>query len=317
MEYKDYYTILGVDKKASEKEIKQAYRRLVRQHHPDVNPDDPTAEERFKEINEAHEVLSDPEKRRKYDRLGTDWRRWQQAGRRPDGFDWGRWTTQGPGGGRVHVHYGDIGDLFGEESAFSDFFNTIFGGMGGMGASPGRTQYQPRSRRGQDYEQEVEITLEEAYRGATRLLSKDGKRMEIKIPPGVRTGSKVRIAGEGAAGIGGGQAGDFYLRVKVTPHPRFERKGDDLYCSVPLNLYTALLGGEVRVSTLDGDVQLKIPPETQNGRIFRLTGRGMPHLRQPEQRGDLYATVQIRMPQGLSQRERELIRELARLRAKS
>lgn len=317
MEYKDYYTILGVDKKASEKEIKQAYRRLVRQHHPDVNPDDPTAEERFKEINEAHEVLSDPEKRRKYDHLGTDWRRWQQAGGGPDGFDWGRWTTQGPGGRRVYMHYGDIGDLFGEESAFSDFFNTIFGGIGGMGASPGRTQYQPRSRRGQDYEQEVEITLEEAYRGATRLLSKDGKRMEIKIPPGVRTGSKVRIAGEGAAGVGGGQAGDFYLRVKVTPHPRFERKGDDLYCSVPLKLYTALLGGEVRVSTLDGDVQLKIPPETQNGRIFRLTGRGMPHLRQPEQRGDLYATVQIRMPQGLSQRERELIRELARLRAKS
>ncbi len=320
MEYKDYYKILGVDRKASEEEIKRAYRKLVRQHHPDVNPDDPTAEERFKEINEAHEVLSDPEKRRKYERLGADWQRWRQAGGRPDGFDWGRWTTQQPGGGRVHVHYGDIGDLFGEASPFSDFFNAIFGGvggMGGMGAAPGRTQYQPRSRQGQDYEQEVEITLEEAYRGARRLLSKDGKRLEVKIPPGVRTGSRVRIAGEGAAGIGGGQTGNLYLRVKIAPHPHFERKGHDLHCSVPLDLYTALLGGEVRVPTLDGDVQLKIPPETRNGRTFRLTGRGMPHLRQPEQRGDLYATVQVHLPQGLSQRERELVEELARLRDKN
>ncbi len=320
MKYKDYYETLGVDKNASEKEIKRAYRKLVKEHHPDVNPNDPTAEERFKEINEAHEVLSDPEKRRKYDRLGTDWQRWQQAGGRPDGFDWGRWRTQAPGGGQVYTHYGDIGDLFGEESPFSDFFNAIFGGMGGMGgvrATPGRTRYQPQAQRGQDYEQEVEITLEEAYRGARRLLNKDGRRLEVKIPPGVRTGSKVRMAGEGAAGLGGGQAGDLYLRIKVIPNPRFERKGDDLHCSVPLDLYTALLGGEVRVPTLDGDVQLKIPPETQNGRTFRLTGRGMPHLRQPEQRGDLYATVQVRLPQDLSQQERELIGELASLRGKN
>jgi curved DNA-binding protein len=315
MEYKDYYKILGVDRNASEKEIKRAYRKLARQYHPDVNPGDKAAEERFKDINEAYEVLSDPEKRRKYDQLGSSWRQWQQMGRDARGFDWSQWFSPGwPGGGRVRVEYGDLGDLedlFGG-TGFSDFFEAIFGGMG----APRTSWTEARPRRGQDYTQPIEITLEEAFRGTTRVIQKDGRRLEVKIPPGVRTGSKVRVAGEGGPGIAGGASGDLYLEVKVLPHSVFERDGDDLRCEIPVSLYTAVLGGEVRVPTLSGDVMLKIPPETQGGRTFRLRGKGMPNLRNPKKHGDLYAKLRIQVPQKLSQREKELFRELANLRQK-
>jgi curved DNA-binding protein len=308
MEYKDYYKILDVDRNAEEKEIKKAYRKLAREHHPDVNPGDKVAEERFKDINEAYEVLSDPEKRQKYDRLGSSWQQWQRTGGDPRGFDWSQWFSGAqPGGGRVRVEYadlGDLGDLF-RGRDFSDFFQSIFGGMGAP---------QARPRRGQDYTQPVEITLEEAFRGTTRMIQKDGRRLEVKIPPGVRTGSKVRVAGEGGPGIAAGTSGDLYLEVKVLPHSIFEREGDDLRCEVPVSLYTVVLGGEVKVPTLSGDVMLKIPPETQGGRTFRLRGKGMPSLRNPQKRGDLYAKLRIQVPQKLSQREKELFRELASLR---
>ena len=313
MEYKDYYKILGVSKDADEKEIKRAFRRLARKYHPDVNPGDPQAEERFKEINEAYEVLSDPEKRRKYDQLGAEWYRWQQAGGRPGDFDWSRWVSTAPGGQRVYVRYGtpeDLQDLFGEGSPFSDFFSQIFGGMG---AAPGGFEYRVRPQRGQDYEQEVEISLREAYQGTTRILQKDGRRLEVKIPPGARTGTRVRIVGEGGPGAAGGEAGDLYLRVRVRPDPQFERRGDDLYVTVPVDLYTAILGGKVRVPTLNGAVMLTIPPGTQNGRVFRLRGKGMPRLRQPEQHGDLYAKVDVRLPTHLTPRQRELFEELRRI----
>ena len=305
MEYKDYYKILGVKRNAEEKEIKKAYRKLARQHHPDVNPDDKTAEERFKDINEAHEVLSDPEKRRKYDQLGSSWQQWQHKGRDPRGFDWSQWFNQAqPGGGGVRVEYADLGDLFGG-GGFSDFFQTIFGGMGAT---------QARPRRGQDYTQPVEITLEEAFQGATRMIQKDGRRLEVKIPPGVRTGSKVRMAGEGSPGIGGGASGDLYLEVTVLPHSVFEREGDDLNCEILVSLYTVVLGGEVKVPTPGGDLLLKIPSETQGGRTFRLRGKGMPNLRHPQKRGDLYARLRVQVPQKLSKQEKELFRELASLR---
>jgi len=296
MEYKDYYNILGVNRNAEEKEIKKAYRKLARQHHPDVNPGDKAAEERFKDINEAYEVLSDPEKRHKYDRLGSSWQQWQHKGRDPRGFDWSQWFSQAqPGGGRTRVEYVDL----------SDFFQSIFGGMGAT---------QARPRRGQDYTQPVEITLEEAFRGTTRMIQKDGRRLEVKIPPGARTGSKVRMAGEGSPGMSGGASGDLYLEVTVLPHSTFERQGDDLNCDVPVSLYTAVLGGEVKVPTLSGDVMLKIPPGTQDGRTFRLRGKGMPSLRNPKKRGDLYARLRAQIPQKLSQQEKELFRELASLR---
>ncbi|MBM4464824.1 MAG: J domain-containing protein [Chloroflexi bacterium] len=314
MEYKDYYNILGVDRNAEEKEIKKAYRRLARQYHPDVNPGDKAAEERFKDINEAHEVLSDPEKRRKYDQLGSSWQQWQRMGRDPRGFDWSQWFSGAqPGGVRVEYRdLGDLGDLFGG-GGFSDFFQAIFGGMGAPRTGWTETRRVP-PRRGQDYTQPVEITLEEAYQGATRMIQKDGRRLEVKIPPGVRTGSRVRVAGEGSPGIAGGASGDLYLEVTVLPHPVFERDGDDLRCEVPVNLYTAVLGGEVKVPTLSGDVMLNIPPETQGGQTFRLRGKGMPNLHNPQKRGDLYARLVVQVPQNLSQRENELFRELANLR---
>lgn len=317
MEYKDYYKILGVDKNATEKEIKSAFRKLARQYHPDVNPDDPQAEAHFKEINEAYEVLGDPEKRAKYDQLGADWQRWQGAGGQPGDYDWSRWTTT-PGGERVHVRYGtpeDLEDLFGDSSPFSDFFTSVFGGLGGMRRTGSRGGFEglDRPRRGQDLEHEVEISLAEAYHGTTRLLTKDGRRMEVKIPPGAKTGTRVRMRGEGGSGVSGGQAGDLYLKVKVARDPRFERKGDSLYVTVPVDLYTAVLGSEVRVPTLIGDVNLKIPAGSQNGQTFRLRGKGMPRLRQPAEHGDLYARLDVRVPTKLTPEQRDLFEQLRRL----
>lgn len=311
MEYKDYYKILGVEKTASQKEIKKAYRRLARKYHPDVNPGDKTAEARFKDINEAHEVLSDPEKRRKYDQLGANWQQWQRTGGDPRGFDWSQWFAGGqPGGGRVHVEYADLGDLFGGSGGFSEFFRNIFGGMGGSQYSQ-----RPRSRRGQDLEHTVEVTLEEAYSGTKRTFQMDSQRIEVKIPPGVDTGSRVRIAGKGGPGVGGGPGGDLYLHISVLPHKDFERNGDDLYCEVPVNLYTAVLGGEVAVPTLKGQVMLKIPPETQSSKRFRLKGLGMPNLKDPKVTGDLYAEVKIVLPERLSKQEKELFAQLASMRS--
>ena len=320
MEYKDYYKILGVEKNASEKEIKRAFRRLARQYHPDVNPDDAHAEERFKEINEAHEVLSDKEKRRKYDQLGADWQRWQQQGGGPSDFDWGRWTAGRPGQ-RGNVRYAtpeDLQDLFGGDSPFSDFFSQVFGGMGGgVGGGPrgGGYRQQIRPQRGRNYEQPVEITLQEAYNGTTRILQKDGHRLEVKIPAGAKTGTRVRMSGHGGQGVAGGQTGDLLLRVKVLPDPRFERKGSDLYTTVRADLYTLVLGGEVKVPTMTGNVVLTIPAGTQSGRTFRLSGKGMPNLRQPKEHGDIYAKVEVRLPTHLTPRQRELFEELQKLDA--
>ncbi|MFO7741341.1 MAG: J domain-containing protein [Anaerolineae bacterium] len=324
MEYKDYYDTLNVNRDASQDEIRRAFRQLARKHHPDVNPGDPEAEERFKEINEAYEVLSDPQKRQKYDRLGADWQRYEKAGGRPGGFDWGEWATEAPGGGpqRVYVRQGtpeDLEDLFGGGSPFSDFFTQIFGGMGAARAPGGETrtrarpggfEYRARPQQGQDFEQEVEISLREAYTGTTRTLQRNGRRLEVKIPPGARTGTRVRVSGEGGAGAAGGEAGDLYLRVHVQDDARFDREGDDLRVSVPVDLYTAVLGGETKVPTLEGSVVLTIPPGTQNGQVFRLRGKGMPNLRNPDKRGDLYAKVDVELPTDLTPRHRELFEEL-------
>jgi curved DNA-binding protein len=322
MEYQDYYKVLGVDKGASDKDIKRAYRRLARKYHPDVNPDDKQAEEHFKELNEAYQVLSDPEKRQKYDRLGADWYRYQQQGGRPDDFDWSRWASSSggrPGGFRVH--YGSPEDLFGgSQSAgagsFSDFFSRIFGGQpggaGGFDFGGAESLYgrQARPERGQDIEHQVEISLYEAYHGATRILEKDGRRLEVKIPAGAGTGTKVRLKGEGGPGMRGGQTGDLHLVIQVRPDPQFERKDDDLYVTVPVDMYTALLGGKARVQTLSGPVMLNIQPETQNGQTFRLRGKGMPRLRAEGEYGDLYARVDVRLPTELTDRQRELLEEL-------
>ncbi len=323
MEYKDYYTILGVDRGASEMDIKRAYRRLARQFHPDVNPDDKGAEEKFKEINEAYQVLSDPDKRDKYDRLGASWQQWQRGGGDPSQFDWSQWFTGAPRGTRVEWS-GDLGDLFGgaRGDLFSDFFRSIFGGVGGTGASspPGdifRRSTGQTSLGGRDMEASVELTLEEAFRGTTRVLERGGRRIRVKIPPGAGSGSKVRIAGKGQPGYGGEDPGDLYLKVTVKPHPTLEREKEHLHCEIDVDLYTAVLGGHVRLPTLNGDVSLKIPAGTESGCIFRLRGRGMPIPRNPGQHGDLFATVRVTIPKQLSPQERDLFEELARLGEKS
>ncbi|MBA7656553.1 Chaperone protein DnaJ [subsurface metagenome] len=327
---KDYYSILGVNRSASEREIKQAYRRLARKHHPDVNPGDKSAETRFKEINEAYEVLSDKEKRQKYDQYGDQWQYadqfaragWQQA---PFGD-----FSRGGGYTRFHFSEGDLGSLFDE----------LFGGV-----RTGTFRRKAQPRRGQDIDYPVEVTLEEAYHGTARLLSlgveepcsscrgtgqiqnvpcsvcrgsgvvSRVKRLEVKIPPGVREGSRVRIAGKGGQGYGGAR-GDLYLVISVKPHRRFERRGDNLYVEVAVPLTVAVLGGEVQVPTLKGKLALKIPPETQNGRTFRMSGQGVPHLGDSS-RGDLLAKVNVVLPTKLSAEEKKLFEQFRQLRPNS
>jgi len=320
MKYKDYYKLLNVNRDASEKDIKRAYRRLARQFHPDVNPGDEQAEERFKEINEAYEVLGDPEKRAKYDQVGASWQQWQHAGHDPSQFDWSQWFGGAPGG--VHVEWSsDLGDLFGGAGAgtFSDFFRAIFGGMDSA-ARPGSTEdlfrrtTSHRMRRGQDVEASVRITLEEAFHGTIRTLERNGHRIRVKIPAGARSGSKVRVPGKGGPGLGGAPPGDLHLDIMVKSHPFFKREEDSLRCDITVDLYTVVLGGQVRVPTLNGDVSLKIPAGTDSGKTFRLRGKGMPNPHNPNQRGDLFVTIQIKVPQSLNPRERELFEELAQLR---
>jgi curved DNA-binding protein len=331
MEFQDYYAVLGVARDATEKQIRAAYRKLARKHHPDVNPGDTDAEDRFKQINEAYEVLSDPEKRKRYDEVGSRWREYEQwqragqaAGQADQPFDWGAFGGEGPGVRYAYrtVNDEDMRDMFGDESPFSDFFESLFGASGG-GPGPGgpargqRRRSGTRRRAGNDVEQPIEVSLADAYRGTTVQLSiraADGstRRIEVKIPPGVRNGSRVRVSGQGGQGQGGGPAGDLYLVVTVQPDPRFERRGDDLHPEVRAPLQVLLLGGEARVPTPDGrTLALTIPPDTQDGRLFRLRGQGMPRLGSPAARGDLHAAVHVDLPQRLSKRQRELIGEFA------
>lgn len=302
MEYKDYYNILGVEKNASQEEIRKAYRKLAMQYHPDRNPNDKNAEERFKDINEAYQVLSDPKKRARYDQLGASYSQWQQHGA-PGDFDWSQWFSGQPGGGG-RVVYGDLNEIFGEGGGFSDFFEAIFGGLGGF--SGGRAQTR-RARPQQRYEQPVTISLAEAYRGATRLFEVNGKRLQVKIPAGARTGTKVRVKGAAPNG------GDLYLKIQVAEDKRFKRKGSDLHTKTSIDVFTAMLGGEAKVPTPEGSVTLKIPAGTQPEQVFRLAGRGMPHLRSPEKRGDLYVRVQVKIPKTLSEAQKDLIRKAAAL----
>lgn len=332
MEFKDYYQTLGVTKTASEKEIKQAYRKLARKFHPDVNPGDKSSETRFKEINEAYEVLGDPAKRRKYDELGANWRLYEQAQQQgqawPGGAPFGgfggeggggTWTINmgGPGGYRT-MSEEEMHDLFGNEDPFSDFFRTFFGGGGAAHESGrGRQARAPRSHKGRDIEHEVELTLEEAYHGATRRISiKQGghaRSVDVRIPPGVKDGSRVRAAGEGEAGSNGGMAGDLYLRVQIKPHPVFERKANDLHAKIVVPVTIAVLGGEAQVPTISGSVRLKIPETTQSGQVFRLKGHGMPAVGKPDERGDLYATVEVQLPRSLTKDQRQHYEALAKL----
>jgi curved DNA-binding protein len=333
MDFRDYYATLGVAKSATAKEIKQAFRKLARKFHPDVNPGDKSAEAKFKEINEAYEVLGDPAKRKKYDELGANWRAYEQAGAGGPGFQGGFDPSQFGGGG-WNVHFGggqpgqggyrtmtedEMRDMFGDSNPFSDFFQTFFGGAAaGEATSRGRGARARNARAGRDVEHELELGLEDAYHGTTRRLTlkHDGhsRTVDVRIPPGVGEGSRVRVSGEGEHGTGGAPAGDLFLRIRVAPHPEFERKGKDLYVRVPVPLTTAVLGGEADVRTLGGKtLRLKIPPTTQNHQVFRLKGHGMPSVGKSDDRGDLYATIEVQLPRHLTPEQRKLFEELQKL----
>jgi curved DNA-binding protein len=333
MEFKDYYATLGVPKTATDKELKQAYRKLARKHHPDVNPGDKGAEAKFKEINEAYEVLGDPDKRKKYDDLGANWRMYEQAQQQgqpfPGGFggfggfgggEGGAWTINMGGPGSRTMTEDEMRDMFGTEDPFSDFFRTFFGGGGG-GEARGRSGRAPRTQKGRDIESEAELTLEEAYHGAMRRISitlgGSARSVDVRIPAGVKDGSRVRAAGEGEAGTSGGASGDLFLRVRIKPHPVFERKGDDLHTKVSLAVTTAVLGGEAQVPTITGSVRLKIPETTQPGQVFRLKGHGMPVVGRTDLKGDLYATADIVLPRGLTKDQRQACEQIRKYESRN
>ena len=315
MNYKDYYQILGVNKNANEKEIKQAYRRLAREYHPDKNQGNKKAEERFKEINEAYEVIGDAKNRTKYDQLGSNYHRYQQMGGNAADFDFSQWFSQGGRGGSHRVNM-DFGDLFGQggfnsqSSGFSDFFDAIFGQRTNSRQTP-RQDYFGQQAATPDMEKVVTISLEEAFHGTTRSFTENGTSFTAKIPRGAKNGTKIRLKGKGHMTAYG--RGDLFLIVQVTPHKLYQRVGNNLEISVPVDVVTAVLGGKVVVPTLTGDVTLKIPAGTQGGQTFRLSKKGMPHLRQPNDAGDLLAKITIQIPKDLTHEEQELYEKLASL----
>ncbi|MBF9236140.1 J domain-containing protein [Hymenobacter sp. BT683] len=307
MDYKDYYKVLGVEKNATPEQIKKAYRKLARQHHPDINPNDKEAERKFKDLNEANEVLSDPEKRKKYDRFGADWQRYQQqpsgagrGGQPGGGFDWSQYTQ---GGG-----FGE-GGRFDEGEDFSDFFGSLFGKMGGGRAGGSRPGAGP------DYQAELELTLAEAYHGGPRTVTVNGKNLRLTIQPGVADGQTIRLRDQGGPGRHGGPNGSLLITFRIQPDSRYARTGDDLTQDVPVSIYKALLGGEQTVETLSGSVKIKLKPETQNGTRLRLRGKGFPIYKKPGEFGDLYLRLNLTLPQHLTAQEKELIQQLAALRS--
>lgn len=308
MEYKDYYKILGVDKKASADEIKKAFRKLAVKYHPDKNPGNKEAEEQFKQANEAYEVLGDAEKRKKFDMLGENWNKYQQA-------DAGQNAYAGGGGfGNGSFYYeGDFRDIFGSgagvHSDFSDFFEAFFGARNNDAGSAGFASRKQRPVKGRDFETEMEITLEEAASGTSRLIQLENEKLRITTKPGAYDGQLLRIKGKGGKGSTDGSPGDLYVRVHVLPHKKWERRGDDLYLQQKTDVYTAVLGGDLVVDTLTGKIKIKIPPGTQNGKQVRIKGKGMP-IYQTDKHGDLFVILNVHLPESLTPKQKELFEQL-------
>jgi curved DNA-binding protein len=323
MDFKDYYKILGLEKGADVNAVKKAYRKLAAKYHPDKNPGKKAAEDKFKEINEANEVLSDPEKRKRYDAMGSAWN--QPGGQPGSGFE--GFTSGGAGGasGRSRPSRGgqgptfsqeDLAEMFGgggSDSSGSDFFETFFGGRMGGRSQSGKDRWsgKPTARAGVDYQADVEITLEEAYQGAKKIIELNEKKLRLQFKPGIAEGKVIKLAGKGGQGQYGGPDGDFYLRIHVTPHPELERREDDLYLTLPLEVQDAVLGKQIEIKTLNGSIKLKVPPMTDNGKVFRLKGQGMPVYDKPGHLGDLYVTVSLRIPKNLTAADQDLFRQLA------
>jgi len=297
MKFIDYYKILGIDKKATESDIKKAYRKLARKYHPDLNPNDKEAEKKFKEINEANEVLSHPENRKKYDKYGKDWQHAEQFEKANQQQQYQRGSQQRSSGS------------FGEED-FSDFFSSMFGGRGGSARS-GSNQVKFK---GQDFNAELQLDLKDVYKTHKQTLTIKGKNIRLTIPAGVENGQTIKIKGYGGEGINNGPKGDLYLKFNISNHTNFKRDKDNLYTNVDLDLYTALLGGEAVIDTFDGKVKLKVKPETQNGTQVKLKGKGFPVYKKEGMFGDLYISYQIKMPTNLTEKEKTLFEELAKLR---
>jgi curved DNA-binding protein len=304
MTYKDYYKDLGIGKTATPAEIKKAYRKLANKYHPDKTKGDKAAEEKFKEINEANEVLSDPEKRKKYDQFGADWKHYEEAGAQPGGFDWSKYAsdrgkqTYRAGANESDTAFGDV--------AIDDLFELLFGQRSGQ--RPGRRSVVIK---GEDLETETILSLEEAYHGTTRLIQLNGQKIKVTIKPGVADQQMLRIAGKGGSGSSGGPNGDLYLTVKIAPHPEFHRKGNDLCRDLPVDLYTAVLGGKTLVKTLKGKVAVNIPKGTPNGKELSLRGLGMPVYAKKNEFGNLLVKVDIVLPEHLSGEEIDLFTKLA------
>jgi curved DNA-binding protein len=310
MEYKDYYKTLGVDKKASSAEIKKAFRKLAMKYHPDKAKGDKSAEEKFKSINEANEVLSDPVKRKKYDELGSNWQNYEQAGG-SEGYGGTRYSNQRQGG---QQYSGDFNDIFGD-SGYSDFFDMFFGGSFGGGEGKSRRGGgRSVSTMGQDMQAMIEITLREAFLGTSKVFNYNNQSIKLNIKPGIADGQVLKLAGKGGAGVRGGQAGDLLLTIKVLPDLVFERRGDDLYAKLEVSVYDAVLGGKVEFQTIKGKVKIDIPKECSAGKIFRLAKQGMPKYGVTGESGDLYLTVKIELPKNLSAKEITLFNELKKLR---
>lgn len=317
MEYKDYYKILGVNKSANQNEIKKAYRKLAVKYHPDKNKDNKAAEEKFKEINEANEVLSDPDKRKKYDEFGENWQNYQQTGGTQGGFDWSQYRTGGNGSQRYYNYEGDLGDSFGS-GGFSDFFESLFGGGSTFNTSRqgrGRKSARKATLKGEDMNAEMSITLEDAYLGAEKIFDLNGQSIKLRIKPGISNGQILKLSGKGSAGYNGGNSGDLFLKINILSDPLFERKGNDLHTILPVNLYTAILGGKAQLKTFKGTININIPKESQNGKVLRLQKMGMPHYGKSGENGDLYVKLEIEIPTNLSSKELNLFKELSQIRS--
>lgn len=303
MDFKDYYTVLGVDKQASQDEIKKAYRKLALKYHPDKNPGDKAAEEKFKEVAEAHEVLGDPEKRKKYDQLGANWRQYENA----DFGSGGRTGSFGRGRGYSDL-YGDAESIFGSGSGFSDFFESFFGSMGTGSAGSAGFSFDFGAPSA-DLQGELPISLEEAYHGTERTVDLGGEKIKLRIKPGAYDGLKLKIKGKGTQ-AGDGSRGDLYLTVKVASHPRFERKGDDLHMEQPVDVFVALAGGKQVVDTFSGKLNIRLAECTPNGKRVRLKGKGMPVYNKPGSYGDLYIKLVVKMPERLTAEQRQVLNKL-------